>query len=76
MFSLFAVGASLGIGSLTQANAIWTLSSTFALPAGPVGLVTAGLALLGILGGIRSIAKVTSVLVPVMAVLYPRRGLW
>ena len=54
VFSLFAVGASLGIGSLTQANAIAdALSSTFALPAGPVGLVTAGLALLGILGGIK-----------------------
>ena len=76
VFSLFAVGASLGIGSLTQANAIAdALSSTFALPAGPVGLVTAWLALLGILGGIRSIAKVTSVLVPVMAVLYLAAGL-
>ena len=41
VFSLFAVGASLGIGSLTQANAIAdALSSTFALPAGPVVLGT------------------------------------
>lgn len=76
VFALFAVGASLGIGSMTQANAITgALSDAFNLPAGPVGLVTAGLALAGISGGIRGISKITSVLVPVMAVLYLGAGL-
>lgn len=76
VFALFAVGASLGIGSMTQANAVTeALSSTFGLPVGPVGLAAAGLALAGILGGIRSISKITSVLVPVMAALYLAAGL-
>lgn len=76
VFALFAVGASLGIGSMTQANAITeALTATFGLPVRPVGLATAGLALLGILGGIRSISKITSVLVPVMAALYLGAGL-
>lgn len=76
VFALFAVGASLGIGSMTQANAVTeALSSTFGLPAGPVALAAAGLALVGILGGIRSISRVTSVLVPVMAALYLAAGL-
>ena len=76
LFSLVAVGASLGIGSMTQANAVAeALSAAFSLPAGPVGLATAALALLGILGGIRTISKITSVLVPVMAVLYLTAGL-
>lgn len=75
VFALFAVGASLGIGSMTQANAITgALSATFDLPAGPVGLAAAGLALVGILGGIRSISRITSVLVPVMAGLYLAAG--
>ncbi len=76
LFALFAVGASLGIGSMTQANAVAeSLSGTFGLPVWPVGLVTAGLALVGILGGIRTSSRITSVLVPVMAVLYLTAGL-
>ena len=76
VFALFAVGASLGIGSMTQANAITqALSGTFGLPAGPVGLAAAGLALAAILGGIRSISKITSVLVPVMGIFYLGAGL-
>ena len=76
LFSLAAVGASLGIGSMTQANAVAeALSTAFSLPVHPVGLATAALALAGILGGIRTISKITSVLVPVMAVLYLTAGL-
>ena len=76
LFSLAAVGASLGIGSMTQANAVAeALSTAFSLPVHPVGLATAALALAGILGGIRTISKITSVLVPVMAVLYLTVGL-
>lgn len=76
VFALFAVGASLGLGSMTQANAVAeSLSAAFSLPAGPVGLATAALALAGILGGIRTISRITSVLVPVMALLYLGAGL-
>lgn len=76
VFSIFAVAASLGIGSMTQANSIaGALTAVAEVPVGLVGLVTAILALVGILGGIRSISKITSVLVPVMAVLYMAAGL-
>lgn len=76
LFSLFAVGASLGIGSMTQANAVTdALHSAFSLPVRPVGLVTAALAFVGILGGIRSISRITSVLVPVMSLFYMGAGL-
>ena len=75
-FALFAVGASLGIGGMTQANAITgALENSFGLPAWPVGLVTAGLAFIVILGGIRSISKITSVLVPLMSVFYMGAGI-
>lgn len=76
LFAFFAVGASLGIGSMTQANAITgALSSSFSLPVWPVGLVTAILAFVVILGGIHSISKITSILVPVMSLFYMGAGI-
>lgn len=76
VFSVFAAAASLGVGSMTQANSIaGALAAVAGAPVRLVGLVTAGLALAGILGGIRSISRITSVLVPVMAVLYIAAGL-
>ena len=76
VFALFAVGASLGIGSMTQSNSIaGALASAFGLPVWTVGAVTAGLALVIILGGIRSISKVAAALVPVMGAVYLAAGL-
>ena len=76
VFALFAVGASLGIGSMTQSNSIaGALESAFGLPVWTVGAVTAALALAIILGGIRSISKVAAALVPVMGAVYLAAGL-
>lgn len=76
IFALFAVGASFGIGSMTQANAITgALENSFGLSPWPVGLVTAGLAFVVILGGIRKISRITSVLVPVMSIFYMGAGI-
>ena len=76
LFALFAVGASFGIGGMTQSNAISeALESTFGLPVWPVGLATAALSLIAILGGIRSISKITSILVPLMSLVYMAAGI-
>ena len=76
VFALFAVGASLGIGSMTQSNSIaGALESAFGLPVWTVGAVTAALALAIILGGIRSISRVAAALVPVMGAVYLAAGL-
>lgn len=75
LFAFFAAGASFGIGSMTQANAAAAaLSGVLHVPPLLSGTVIAGLALIVILGGIRSIAGVSAVLVPVMAVLYMAAG--
>lgn len=75
-FALFAVFAAFGIGGMTQSNAITdALGSTFALPARPIGIALALLSLAAILGGIRSISRLTSVLVPVMSVFYLAAGI-
>ncbi len=75
-FALFAVIASFGIGNLTQANSISTaLESTFNVPVTITGIIITVLALLIIIGGIKSISKVSQVVVPLMAVFYIIAGL-
>ena len=75
LYALFAVGAALGIGGMTQANAITeALSTSFSLPVWPVGLVTAALALMGISGGLCSVSRITSFLVPAMSAFYLAAG--
>ena len=76
MFALFAVIASFGIGNMTQANSISdALHSTFSVPIVGCGIVLMLLALLIIVGGIKTISKVSSVVVPFMAIFYAIAGL-
>ncbi len=71
LFALFTAIAAFGIGNLVQSNAIaGMLSKQFSIPVGGTGLVLAVVTALVILGGVRSIARVCSLLVPVMAVAY------
>lgn len=75
LFALFAVLASFGIGNMTQANSIASaLNTTFSVPTWASGLVITVLALIIIIGGIKSISKVSQVVVPVMAVFYVIAG--
>lgn len=76
LFALFAVIASFGIGNLTQGNSISSaLDATFGVPVWVTGIVITVLALAIILGGIKSISKVSQVVVPLMAVFYVVAGL-
>lgn len=76
LFAIFAVIASFGIGNMTQANSISTaLNSTFHVQEWLVGLIVAVLVLVILLGGITRLSKVSSVIVPVMAVFYLIFGL-
>ncbi len=76
LFAFFAVIASFGIGNMTQANSIASaLNETFHFPVSIVGIVITVLALLIIVGGIKTISKVSSVVVPVMAIFYVICGL-
>ena len=71
LFAVFAVIASFGIGNLTQANSISSaLDTTFSIPTWVTGAVITILALAIILGGIKRISKISSVLVPLMAAFY------
>ncbi|MBR1505061.1 MAG: alanine:cation symporter family protein [Prevotella sp.] len=71
LFAVFTALASFGIGCTVQANSIALLAhETFGLPTWVVGLFVCALTATVILGGVKSIARVCTVLVPFMAVLY------
>lgn len=74
-FCLACVPATLAGGDLVQSSSIASgLEAAFGLPRLPVGLVTALLAGLVMLGGLGRIAAVSSALVPAMALLYLGSG--
>jgi AGCS family alanine or glycine:cation symporter len=74
VFAILVIGGSLGGGNMFQANQ--SLSQLIAIAPGmeaykaEFGIVLAILVGVVIIGGIKSIAKVTSRIVPVMAVIY------
>lgn len=75
-FAFFAVLASFGIGNLTQANSISVaVYTTYQVPTWITGMLITVLALMIIVGGIKSISKVSSVVVPAMAICYVIAGL-
>ncbi len=75
-FAIFTVIASFGIGNLSQANSISSsIQSTFSVPTWISGLVIAVLTAVIVFGGIKSISRVSSFLVPVMAVFYIISGI-
>ncbi len=83
MFAIFCVGGSFGGGNMFQANQSFAqLVNVTGGEAGWLadkgwlfGLIVAGLVGLVIMGGIKGIARVTSKIVPFMAVVYVFAGL-
>jgi len=70
-FALFTVLASFGIGNMTQSNAVANaLSSQFATPTWVTGIVLLTITAFVMLGGIKSIGKTTSFLIPFMIFIY------
>lgn len=84
VFALMCVGGSFGGGNMYQVNQAFqqlvsvtdSKGSFLANNGWLFGLVVAFLAALIIIGGIKSIAKVTSRLVPLMGILYVLAGLF
>ena len=71
LFATFVVLSSFGIGNMTQANSISSaFFASFGVPTYVTGGIILVLALSVLLRGIHSIGKVSSVIVPAMAVFY------
>ncbi|HJD44859.1 MAG TPA: sodium:alanine symporter family protein [Candidatus Paenalcaligenes intestinipullorum] len=76
LFALFAVFASFGIGSSVQSNSVaQSIHATFGTNTALTGVVLTILTAVVILGGIKSIARAASVIVPIMAIVYVLGGL-
>ncbi|MDD9951733.1 MAG: amino acid carrier protein, partial [Zetaproteobacteria bacterium] len=76
VFALLAVIASFGIGSTIQANSVASgIFQAYGLAEMQVGVVMAVLAGLVILGGVQSIGRTASFLVPLMSLIYVGAGL-
>lgn len=75
-FALFAAVAAFGIGNMVQSNSVAdALRSSFGVRPLWTGVVIAVLAAAVILGGIKSIGRVTSFFVPMMIAFYMLGGL-
>ncbi len=71
LFAIFTACAAFGIGNMTQANATAKIfEATFHIPTAATGIVLTLLTGLVIIGGIKTIGKFTSFLVPFMIVIY------
>ncbi len=71
MFAVFASIAAFGIGNMVQSNSVADAAlQTFGVPTWATGLALATGTAAVVLGGIRSIGRAASALVPLMIVLY------
>lgn len=71
LFAIFTAIAAFGIGNTVQANAISTLASqSFNISPTVTGVVLCLATAAVVLGGVKSVARVCAMLVPLMAILY------
>lgn len=77
LFAIFTACAAFGIGNMTQANATAkAFEATFQIPAEITGVLLTFFTGLVILGGIKTIGKFTSFIVPFMILAYVFCSLW
>lgn len=76
LFAFFGTVAAFGIGNMVQANAVaLSVKQSFGVEPWVTGLVMAIFTGLVVLGGIKSIGRITGILVPFMACFYVIGGL-
>lgn len=76
LFAFFGAAAAFGIGNMVQSNSVAdAVKSTFSVSPAVTGIILALLTALVVLGGIKSIGRVTAYLVPFMAAIYVAGGL-
>ena len=77
IFAIFAAVAAFGIGNMVQSNSVAdAVEATFKVPTWLTGIALMIFTALVVLGGIKSIGRVTAVLVPIMIVFYMGAALY
>lgn len=76
LFAIFGAVAAFGIGNMVQSNSVsGVMKSTFSVPTIVTGIIITVFTALVILGGIKSIGRVTAYFVPIMALFYLIAGI-
>lgn len=71
LFAIFASVAAFGIGNMVQSNSVAdAVEATFNVPFYVTGIILMVFTALVVLGGIKSIGRVTGIVVPIMIVFY------
>jgi alanine or glycine:cation symporter, AGCS family len=71
LFAIFAAIAAFGIGNMVQSNSVAdAVNATFHVPFYLTGIILMVFTALVVLGGIKSIGRITGVVVPIMIVFY------
>ena len=71
LYAFFCLAASIGIGNMTQINAMsGSLNSAFGIPTFVSGLVAAVLLLWLIFGGVKLFGRVTEKVIPIISLIY------
>ena len=71
LFAIFAAVAAFGIGNMVQSNSVAdAVEATFNVPFYVTGIVLMIFTALVVLGGIKSIGRITGVVVPIMIIFY------
>ena len=71
LFAIFAAIAAFGIGNMVQSNSVAdAVQATFGVPFYVTGIALMIFTALVVLGGIKSIGRITGVVVPIMIVFY------
>ncbi|CCG19146.1 putative sodium/alanine symporter [Taylorella asinigenitalis 14/45] len=77
LFAFFAIVASFGIGSSVQSNSVAaSVQTSLNIDPWITGVVLTVLTAIVVLGGIKSISRAASIIVPIMAVVYVLGGLF
>ena len=76
LFAIFGAIAAFGIGNMVQSNSVSSvMQSTFSVPPVVTGIIITIFTALVILGGIKSIGRITAYFVPIMTLFYLIAGL-
>jgi AGCS family alanine or glycine:cation symporter len=76
LFAVFGVAASFGIGNMSQSNAVAAnVEHAFGIAPWATGVILTILTAIVILGGVKSIARASSFIVPIMSVFYVAAGI-
>lgn len=70
VYAVFLIGASLGMGNMTQANSVASGLSGFGVPPAVTGFVLAVLVAISVSGGLKRISAVSEKLIPVLSVSF------